>query len=589
MNLVDTVAVRTLVVDDDDVDREKTVRILQKTGLVIEAVEAANGAAAMQLLTEQRFDLVILDHRLGDCFGLDLVGRIRDAPWGPCPIILVTGYGDERLAVEAMRDGACDYYSKSQVSAATLKSAIEAALRWSEVARQLADAQDRLHRLSFFDVLTGLPNRTLFFERLEQAMAESRRVGSRFAIAVLDLEMFKEVNDALGHAAGDAVLSQVSLRLQALGRLTDTIARIGGDEFACILTDTSSEAGIAAFDSSVRAVMGEAFGVAGQAISIGVATGTAMFPDHGSDVTSLLAHADQVMNREKRSTHGVSPTDDEPPLSRSSHERAVFLPAQLTRALESGDLFLEYQPKIDLSTEEIVGLEALVRWRAPGGGVVPPYRFIGAAERTAVIYPLTREIFRMALDQAARWWRDGVRLGVAVNASVRVLDDPRFTLTVADELASRNLPPRILTIELTETALISSPLQARAALSELARLGVTISIDDFGTGFTSFRYLRDLDVGEIKIDRMFITDALRSRRDSAIIRSVAALARGFDVKIVAEGVEERAAWSELRRLGCTIGQGYSIARPMPADAVAPWVNAWRLRLRALEIADPGGF
>lgn len=560
--------VKLLLVDDDDVDREKFRRLLRKSGLHTEVEEASSGRDALDLLQRGRYDCVVVDYRLGDTTGTDLARTIRSSESGLVPIIMVTGLGDERVAVEAMREGVYDYLAKSQLNPEGILSAIKGSLHWAKLEAELQSAEERLRRLSLFDSLTELPNRNLFFDRLDQTLQAAERGELRMALTMMDLNLFKEVNDTLGHAAGDRLLAEIGRRLGKLARSGDTYARIGGDEFAGLLSgcDSVTSAGVVA--EKIQSVLSEPMILENEVIRVSASIGVALYPEHGRDSRTLLAHADQAMYRAKRNSRSYEVYRSGPHESRS-----FLISSYLADALERGEIYLEYQPKVSLSTGNVVGVEALARWRNQRLGMVSPNDFIPSAERSPLIRPLTYGILEMALEQARRWCDQGIRLPIAVNLSARMFDDSELTSRVCQALIARDLDPQDLTLEITETALMSSPARAQETLRSLRLAGILISIDDFGAGYTSLKYLRDFDISEIKIDRMFITRLDAGTRDASIVRSIAALSAGFNLKLVAEGIEDEAQSELLHELGCEYGQGYGIGYPMSPDAL----DAWRVK------------
>lgn len=559
--------IRVMLVDDDDVDREKLCRLLAQSGLACEIVLATTGTEALERVREGRLDCALLDYQLGDTSGTELARLIKSQSSRPFPIIMITGLGDERVAVEAMREGVYDYLPKGQLKPQQVAKAIEGSLRWAELEGELAQTQERLTRLSMFDGLSGLPNRNLFFDRLEQALRSGARSGQPFALLMMDLNLFKEVNDRFGHDAGDKLLAEFGKRLLQLSRKSDTYARIGGDEFAALLVGTYSVPGAIAVADRIGRAMREPMILDGQLVTLGVSIGISLFPTHGTDARVLLAGADEAMYRAKRGNRGY---DVFTPRTCERDTSAFLVASHLHEALERHELFLHYQPKVNLGTGDLVGVEALVRWQSPRLGRVGPGEFIPAAERSSLINPMTYHILEMALDQCRRWLDAGNTIPISVNLSARVLDDETLSRRVREFLAARDLSPQMLTLELTETALMTSPNRAKEALRALRNDGVGISIDDFGTGYTSFKYLRDFEISEIKIDKLFISNLERDRRDASIVQSIAALSRGLNIDLVAEGIESRDSCKLLRRLGCDFGQGYGIGHPMPAEHLVDW-------------------
>ncbi len=427
---------------------------------------------------------------------------------------------------------------------------------------ELSTATARLKQLSLYDSLTGLPNRVLLFDRLDQVLLAAKRTRTGFALMMIDLNLFKDVNDTLGHAAGDALLADIGRRLQGLSRASDTLARIGGDEFAAVLSGCDTPQSAVVVANKIHAALNEPLTVEGQTVRVSAAIGVAFFPEHGDDPRALLAHADQAMYVAKKSSRICEIYTPD-----GSASRTLLIACNLSEALAHAELYLEYQPKMRLTTGTLVGVEALVRWRHPDLGSIPPGEFIGVAERTAIIKPITYAILEMALDQAARW---GGKIPIAVNLSARMVDNGDLTTRTLAALSARGLSPTLLTYEVTETALMASPLRVQESLRSLREAGINISIDDFGAGYTSLKYLRDFVISEIKIDRMFVTGLIAGSRDVAIVRSIATLGRGFEVKIVAEGIEHLEQLPLLIELGCEYGQGYALGRPMPAEMFESW-------------------
>lgn len=577
MSSTRTAPIRVLLVDDDDVDREKLRRLLGQSGLPCEIWEVSSGNEALEWLREGRVDCALVDYRLGDISGTELARRIKRESRRPFPLIMVTGLGDERIAVEAMREGVYDYLPKVQLRPQQISKAIEGSLRWAELEGELAQTQERLTRLSMFDELSGLPNRNLFFDRLEQALRSGVRSGPPFALLMMDLDLFKEVNDRLGHDAGDKLLAEFGKRLLQLSRKADTYARIGGDEFAALLLGTYSIPGAIAVAERIGRAMQEPVVIDGQLVTLGVSIGISLFPVHGRDARTLLAGADEAMYRAKRGNRGY---DVFTPRSCEKDASEFLITSHLDEALEQDELFLHFQPKVHLGTGDLVGVEALVRWQSPRLGLVGPSEFIPAAERSSLIRPMTYRVLEMALDQCRRWLDEGRSVPVAVNLSARVLEDERLSERVGEALKVRDLTPQMLTLELTETALMASASRAKEALRTLRSEGVGISIDDFGTGYTSFKYLRDFEISEIKIDKLFVSNLEGGRRDASIVQSIAALSHGLEIDLVAEGIESRDSCALLHRLGCDFGQGYGIGHPMPAEHLADWCRRRSFRPEA---------
>jgi len=446
------------------------------------------------------------------------------------------------------------------------------------LADRATESLQRLKRLGLYDSLTGLPNRNLFFDRLEQATHAVSRSSTSFTLFMIDLDLFKRVNDTFGHAAGDRVLAEIGQRLQQSSRVSDTYARVGGDEFAGILMGTHSVEDACAVAKSVSSTIKQPIGIGDTTVVVGASIGIAIAPLHGTKSRELLAKADRAMygaKRGKRDYQLATLASPEP-----EEDSPGALTRQISDAIERGELVLHFQPKICLQSGKLAGVEALARWNKPGSGLLHPGRFIPAVERTATIAPLTYAILDLALDQMQLWAKRGWSVPVSVNISAQMLDKHELAQRIAAGLARRGLKPELLTLEITESSLMSDPAKARQALNDLAAVGVSISIDDFGSGYSSLAELRELEINEIKLDRPFVEglsldDLQQQDRSETIVRSVAALSQGFDINLVAEGIEDRDQVQKLKALGCTMGQGYSLAQPMTARDFSTWWPDWQ--------------
>lgn len=422
------------------------------------------------------------------------------------------------------------------------------------------------------DGLTGLPNRKLLTLRTRQALAAAG-AGRRLGLFLLDLDRFKEVNDTLGHAAGDRLLQIVAHRLTHSVRPGDLVARLGGDEFAVLLPTVRDERAAREVAARLRAALGEPVRLEGLTFDLEASVGIALCPDHAADFESLLQRADVAMYVAKESRTGVevySPAKD-----RSSPDRLGML-GDLRRAIDRGELELHFQPKVCLGTGRPVGLEALLRWRHPELGLLEPGRFLPMAEQTYLMCSISRHVLKTALAQAAAWRREGLEIQVAVNVSGRDLLDVGLAESVREELARHGLPPEALQLEITERVLANEPAYAAETLTALAELGVPLSLDDFGTGYSSLVHLKRLPVEEIKIDASFVSrlahTAGEAADDAVIVRSIVELARTLGLRSVAEGVEDAATAHLLRELGCDAAQGWFYGRPMDGAATTDWLR-----------------
>jgi diguanylate cyclase (GGDEF)-like protein len=434
----------------------------------------------------------------------------------------------------------------------------------------------RSEHQALHDVLTALPNRALFRDRVDRALTVARREGGRPVVMMLDLDRFKEINDSLGHHAGDEVLRQVGPRIAGVLRSSDTVARLGGDEFAVLLPSAPTAEAGAEVGEKILAALTAPFAVQGVGLEIEASLGVACFPEHGLDVDTLMQRADYAMYAAKDGHSGhelyARERDDRPdPLA---------LVGDLRRAMDDGELALVYQPKVCLVTGEVRGVEALVRWQHPSRGLVLPTSFVGHAEHTGLIRPLTMHVLEAALAQVGDWRRSGLDLKVAVNLSVRNLLDRGLPEDVAALLRKWDVPATALELELTESTIMADPERARAILEALHDLGVSLSIDDFGTGWSSLGNLRQLPVDEIKIDRSFVTGMAADTNDATIVQSTIDLGRNLGLRVVAEGVEDEEVRAQLQALGCDLGQGYFFSRPLDGAALGAWATARALAAAA---------
>jgi diguanylate cyclase (GGDEF)-like protein len=395
-------------------------------------------------------------------------------------------------------------------------------------------------------------------------MAE--RDGRPFALCVIDLDRFKDVNDTLGHLAGDQLLQEVAFRLRQALRASDTVARLGGDEFAVVLPDADAQTAMLAAQKVVEA-LGASLVLEDCEVAVGASVGIAVYPENGGDADTLLRCADVAMYVAKQTRGGYAlyaPYQDQ-----SSSERLTLVGA-LRRAIADDELTLYYQPKVDCRSGAVAGVEALVRWQHPQQGLIPPDRFIPLAEQTGLIRPLTRWVLTSAIRQTRAWHDQGLMLSVAVNLSAHDLQDADLPRWVGELLERWNVSAEWLKLELTESALMSDPAQALEVLTALCDLGARIAIDDFGTGYSSLGYLKRLPAHEIKIDRSFVADMAAQERDQAIVRSTIDLGHNLGLAAVAEGVEDQQTLELLGGLGCDLAQGFYLSRPLPAASVAAW-------------------
>jgi diguanylate cyclase (GGDEF)-like protein/PAS domain S-box-containing protein len=432
--------------------------------------------------------------------------------------------------------------------------------------------EEALQHLALYDPLTDLPNRTLLEDRLRQAILSATRNHHSFALVMMDVDRFKDINDTLGHHTGDALLKQIGQRLRDVLRASDTVARLGGDEFAAILpTAGDAQSGTIAA-RKLLAVFDQPFQIAGNSLEARASIGIVLHPDHGNDADTLLRHADIAMYLAKRTGIGHALyTPEQDPYTPGPGR--LLLVSELRRAIEHDELVLHYQPKVSYKQQEVVCVEALVRWQHPQYGLIPPDEFIPLAEQTGLITPLSRWVLDTALRQVRDWQAQGLLLPVAVNLSMLDLHDPELASTIVELTERWGVKPNRLRAEITESAVMVHPIRTLEVLRTLRDLGVQLAIDDFGTGYSSLVYLQRLPVHLLKIDRSFVRDMARNEHDSVIVRSTIDLGHNLGLQVIAEGVEDEPTWRLLHQLGCDEGQGYYLTRPLPGDDLLRWVRA----------------
>ncbi|MBZ0069821.1 MAG: EAL domain-containing protein [Thiobacillus sp.] len=436
------------------------------------------------------------------------------------------------------------------------------------VSQRVARQAGQLETQAMYDLLTGLPNRSLLHDRLNHAIELSKRKSTSFGLILMDLDRFKGINDTLGHGVGDEVLREVGRRLKATIRAEDTVARLGGDEYV-LLIDGLEPQGAALVANKILASLDRPFFWQNQSIDLGASLGCSFYPSQCGDASGLLRCADIAMYVAKRSGQGYALySPDQEVTSRDD----LSLKSELREAIQKDQLCLHYQPQIDHRTQRIVGLEALVRWQHPQRGFLAPDTFIPQAEEAGLIGPLTLWVLKSALARQAALQQQGLLLNMAVNLSARNLHDLELPASVRRLLRESGVDPRYLTLEITESAVMSNPSDGLTILSELDRMGVKLAIDDFGTGYSSLAYLKRLPVDELKIDKSLVTDMEVNENDAVIVRSTIDLAHNLGLKVTAEGVETQDVWDTLSILGCDQSQGYFMGRPMSEEKLDAWLG-----------------
>ena len=443
------------------------------------------------------------------------------------------------------------------------------------------EVEEMVQRVAYYDTLTGLPNRSMLYDRLVATIRTHAEGNRRTALLVVDLNRFREINDTLGHDRGDEIIKRVGEGFRAAMFDRDIVARPGGDEFSILLVDLADAKDIDRAVQKILNVLGQPFLIDNLPVRIEASIGVALYPDHGESAEVLFRRADVAMHLSKKT--GASYVVYDPAQDKHSPQR-LGLMGELHLAIEHNELLLVYQPKISLKTRHIVGVEALVRWRHPSRGMIPPDQFILPAEQTGLIHPLTRWVIAAGMRQCKAWREAGMEFTVSINLSARNLLDPKLPSQVAEQLKSTGVNPDWMRFEITESAIMADPAHALEVLMKLHGMGIHFSIDDFGVGYSSLEYLQKLPVDTIKIDKSFIVNMDRNSNNTVIVRSTIDLAHNLGLRTVAEGVENKDLWDRLEALGCDIAQGYYMCKPMPADDLARWLqeSPWGLKQKVHE-------
>ena len=511
---------------------------------------------ALRLLNAMSFKAAIVDVSLPDTQGLEAVTRLRAAA-PSLPIVVLAGMDEESLALRALEVGGQDYLIKGLFDGGLLNRAIRYAVERKE-------SEEQLTHLAYYDQLTGLANRRLFRERLALDLARAKRQESRVTVLCLDLDRFKKINDSLNYEAGDQVLKEVGKRLAESVREFETSARLGGDEFAVILQDLEHEQEAMVVTQRLLDRVARPIKIDGQDVVTTASVGIAFFPENGDEVEQLLKCSDSAMRRAKeegRHRYQI--------FSRQMHSEVLTrmsLERDLRHALEREEFRLHYQPQLSLDDNQLVAVEALVRWEHTQRGLIAPIDFISLLEDTGLIIEAGEWILRKACAQVREWQTSGYEnLRVAVNLSPRQFEDSKLVEIVGRALADFNLKPEYLELEITESHLMRDNKRTNATLASIKSLGVRIAIDDFGTGYSSLAYLKRFPIDSLKIDKSFVRDITTDRDDASIAAGIIGLGHKLRLDVIAEGVETEEQLAFLYKEGCDAIQGYLCGRPQPPE------------------------
>ena len=456
---------------------------------------------------------------------------------------------------------------------------------WVAFLRDVTEAKSQVVQLrhqAMHDALTGLPNRTMLFDRVDSSIAAAKEKGMSLALLLMDLDRFKEVNDSFGHHFGDMLLRHVAFRIQNQLGGDEIVARLGGDEFAVLLPVVADTNTVATVSRKILNTLEQPFIVEGQVLEVGASIGIAMFPAHGDDARTLMRRADGAMYAAKEAQSGYvfHKSGGEDVTSSADH---LALVVEMRNALANDEFELYYQPKLHLRSGLVTRAEVLIRWNHPTRGLLPPSLFVPIAERTGIIRGITDWLLDKALEQCRTWQEAGVPLHLAVNISAKSLQEQTLPSKINALLDKWQVDPRFLKIEITESSIMADPAHALAIMSMLQSIGVRLSVDDFGTGYSSFTHLRLLPIDEIKIDKSFVAGMTTSDADVAIVRTVVDLAHHLGKQVCAEGVEDEATWKMLHEIGCDLAQGYFISHPLSSGELGDWLvkSCWGLNFRSV--------
>ena len=517
----------------------------------------------LELLDTDHFDVLLLSLSLYE--GPETLSEIR-AQAERIPLILLGHQKDEPTALQAVQIGAQDFLPIDHLDECNLIRSLRFAMERQQIMHTMERSRNIERYLAYHDTLTKLPNRHLFHDRLVQSIAYARRNDSSVAVLFIDLDGFKQVNDSMGHSAGDLLLMSFADRLKGCIRESETASRFGGDEFAVILSDIEGEHDAAIVAQRILESCKYPHMIADQECFIGTSIGISMYPSDGTNAESLVRNADTAMYLAKQDG-GYQYLFYTPSMIKGMPEEPAH-EKNIRKALENEELLLFFQPQLDLRTGKITSVEALVRWKHPNFGILPPEQFIPAAEKSGLIVPIGEHVLRMACEQNIKWQKQGFSaIRVAVNLSMRQLKHRSLLMQVNEVLAQTEMDPQFLGLEITENSAIHRCDETVHLLESLKNRGIEISIDDFGIGYSSLGYLKRLPVQMLKIDRSFVVNMTQDSEDVAIIRAIIAMAHSLGIRVTAEGVESEEQLVILRSLGCDAIQGYHFSRPVSADII----------------------
>lgn len=563
---------RILVIDDDEQVRQVLLDLFSD---VYHCSEASSAEAALKILAEENFDLIISDINMGGMSGLELVPHVHSQS-PESVVLMISAQSNIETAIEAMHAGAFDYIMKP-FDIRHVEAALERALNQrllllekrrykDELEKLLQERTAEVDRLAYYDTLTSLPNRTLFEDRLTQAVALAQRSDTKVAVLFIAVDQLKKVNDTLGHRAGDKLMQQVAERLAGCITESDTVARFGGDQFVLMLPEIERTKDAVDLIASIREALKPSFRLDRQELFATASVGISFFPNDGREPSSLVKNAGAALYRAKKAGGNEYRF-----YTADMHAKAAKrfeLETNLRHAIDNQEFLLHYQPRVAIDSLQVVGVEALVRWQHPQMGLVPPGDFIPLAEETGLILPIGEWVLREACRQNREWQKGGfARVRMGVNISARQFQQQHLAETVMQILEDTDMGPEFLELELTESSIMSNAEATIVVLNKLQTTGIAISVDDFGTGFSSLSYLKRLPIDSLKVDQSFVRDLATDPDDAALVMAIVNLAHTLRLRVVAEGVETQEQLRFLRLLRCDEIQGYLISRPLPVEGI----------------------
>ncbi|TAK92029.1 MAG: EAL domain-containing protein [Burkholderiaceae bacterium] len=563
-----TTPMRLLIIDDDELDREAAIRALRSSTQEMEIVEAATAAQGLQYFAQNHFDAVLLDYRLPDQDGLEVLCRLHENRNHSCAIVMLSGIDDEALAARCLEAGAQDFLLKQELHARHLMRAVLHAKQRTEADSRLRESHDRLRTLAEKDTLTGLANRNVFEENLFRAIPRALRYGSALALVLLDLDNFKLINDAYGHDVGDQLLIEVAKRLQTTIRDGDIVCRLGGDEFAVLAHEFDNDGSIQTLAQRLLSILAAPISIGRLEVRATASIGIATYPASATNSEDLLKCADLAMYRSKR--EGRNQVHFYSSELQDQMQRRVLLEQQLRQALEHSEFRVFYQPQINAVSGRIDGVEALIRWQHPQRGLLAPFDFLDVAEETGLIVPMGTWVLQEACRQLERWHTQtgNKDLRMAVNLSAQQLRTFDLIGLVRSVLSDFAVPPHCLELEITEGMLIADIDHSVALFKQIGDLGVSISVDDFGTGYSSPTYLKMLPISTIKIDRSFLNGVPANPKDCRLLKALISMGKSLDMQVVVEGMETEEQKNACVEYGVDTLQGFYFSRPVPADEIS---------------------